>query len=216
MGNFRTIFFDFDGTLGDTEPDIRDAWQNAIAKLGLSCTHFDEIFRVGPALPETAKMLFPEASDKLRQEIQEAYKSFYDEAVSYRALPYPGIIDTVQTLAADGVKIFTVTNKRLKPARKLLDKFNLSDCCAGLFTPDIIDPEFQFTKTELVRLALRVSCADTPAEVLIVGDTEIDIAAGKAHGLSTCGVTWGYGRRDIIAAAEPDFIVDRADEILTL
>ena len=145
MSRFRTIFFDFDGTLGNTEPDILQAWHNTFEKLELDCPRFKQVFRVGPPLPDAAKMLFPDVSDAFRQKIQETYKAFYDEAETYLALPYPGIIETVKSLAADGVKIFVATNKRLKPARKLMDKFGLSECCAGLVTPDIVDPEHPLT-----------------------------------------------------------------------
>ena len=214
MGSFKTLFFDFDGTLGDTEPDIREAWRQSIAKLGLICDHFDAVFRVGPSLPETARKLFPEASEEMYLTIQETYKSFYDEAGCYTAQPYPGITDAVRQLAECGAKIYVVTNKRLKPSRKLLDKFGLTDVCAGLFTPDII-PGQCLTKTELVNVALRASCEPCPQKVLMIGDTEIDIRAGKANGLSTCAVTWGYGSYDVLTAAEPDFIVDRAEKILT-
>lgn len=216
MSRFRTIFFDFDGTLGDTEPDILQAWHNTFEKLGLDCPRFKQVFRVGPPLPDAAKMLFPDVSDAFRQKIQETYKAFYDDAETYLALPYPGIIETVKSLAADGVKIFVATNKRLKPARKLMDKFGLSECCAGLVTPDIVDPAHPLTKPELVGLTLRISCAPCPRDVLIIGDTEFDIVSGKANGLSTCGVTWGYGCREVLTAARPDFIIDRAASILTL
>ena len=66
MSRFEAIFFDFDGTVADTEPDIRGAWLAAIAELGLTCEHFSKVFRVGPSLPETAAMLFPDADEELR------------------------------------------------------------------------------------------------------------------------------------------------------
>ena len=213
MGRFQTIFFDFDGTLGDTEPDIRQAWRNTLAKHSLDDDRFKQVFRVGPSLHETSKLLFPDATGEFRHVIEETYKSFYDDAETYDAIPYPGITDAVKRLAADGVKMFVVTNKRLKPLRKLVAKFGLNEYCTGLFTPDIFDPEHPFSKPELVKLALRVANPPCPADVLIVGDTEIDILSGKASGLSTCGVTWGYGSREVIAGSNPDFIIDNAASI---
>lgn len=216
MSDFRTVFFDFDGTIADTEPDIRGAWQNAIASLNLQCDHFDTTFRVGPSLPETALMLFPEVSNEFRNLIMQAYKNFYDEADDYSACPYPGMIEAFKELAYSGKRIYVVTNKRLKPTSKLLKKFDLLDCCAGMFTPDIISPEYLLSKPDLVGLAFRQSCTPLPSQVLMVGDTEIDILSGKQHALSTCGVTWGYGRPGKLGNANPDFIVHTADELLKL
>ncbi|MCI5779877.1 MAG: HAD hydrolase-like protein [Lentisphaeria bacterium] len=213
---FYSIFFDFDGTIGDTERDIRGAWLSGFAELGLSCARFDSIFRVGPSLPDTAKKLFPEASETQLQEIMAAYKRFYDDADDYSALPYPGMIEAMSELAHDGCKIYIVTNKRYKPALKLVRKFGLTELCSGLFTPDAVSPETPLTKTELVGIALRVSCAPLPSRILMVGDTEIDIRSGRVHGLTTCAVTWGYGNAEKLAAAEPDFLIHAPDELRRL
>ena len=43
----------------------------------------------------------------------------------------------------------------------------------------------------------------------MVGDGDIDIAAGKSAGVITCGVTYGLGNRDDLVAAKPDFIIDK-------
>ena len=72
------------------------------------------------------------------------------------------------------------------------------------------------TKTELVGVALRVSCAPLPSRVLMVGDTEIDILSGRVHGLTTCAVTWGYGPAEKLAAAKPDFLIHAPEELLHL
>jgi phosphoglycolate phosphatase-like HAD superfamily hydrolase len=41
-----------------------------------------------------------------------------------------------------------------------------------------------------------------------VGDMPSDIQAGKAAGTLTCGVFYGYGPKDDILAAEPDWAVE--------
>ena len=212
---FSAIFFDFDGTLGDTDPDIRQAWQNAIKKLGLNCPGFDNIFRVGPSLPDTAKMLFPELDDEKRLLLQNTYKHFYDDAPEYSALPYPGILDVLTRLHNSGVKIYIVTNKRVKPTLKLMKKFQITQICSGMFTPDIVSADIHLTKSELLNLALKISAVD-PQNALMVGDTELDIAAGKNNNVSTCAVTWGYGRTSMLEKADADFTVNTAVELLDL
>ena len=52
------LFFDFDGTLGDTRQGIRNAWKQTIAENGLECPDFDKLFRVGPPADSTAALLF--------------------------------------------------------------------------------------------------------------------------------------------------------------
>ena len=47
----------------------------------------------------------------------------------------------------------------------------------------------------------------------MVGDTEFDIAMGRAAGVATIGVSWGYHPRARLAAAGADAIIDSFDEI---
>ena len=61
MQRRRFCFFDLDGTLADTDPDIRGAWKAALADLGLECPSFDEKFVAGPPIDEMTRILFPGA-----------------------------------------------------------------------------------------------------------------------------------------------------------
>ena len=48
-------FFDFDGTLCDTEADIKSAWRAALRNLGRDCPHFDSVYRTGPTLDQVVR-----------------------------------------------------------------------------------------------------------------------------------------------------------------
>ena len=47
-----------------------------------------------------------------------------------------------------------------------------------------------------------------PNRALMIGDGDIDIEAGKRAGVLTCGVTYGLGDKQALAAASPDFLID--------
>ncbi len=209
----EALFFDFDGTIGATEVDIRAAWLSAINKLELECKDFDRIFRVGPPVRDTAAMLFPEMPSDELAVLVTAYKSFYDEAEIYQAVPYPGVEDMLHKLAENGKKIYIVTNKRIKPLLKLVRQFDLLPLCHGLFAPDIVDPDNHVSKTELLALAVRISgCSRERA--LMIGDTELDIHAAHTNGIAACGVTWGYGSLKNLQTANPEFIVDTPQDLI--
>lgn len=48
---------------------------------------------------------------------------------------------------------------------------------------------------------------------IMVGDTELDIEAGKANHLLTVGVTYGWVTEDRIKQAAPDYLVERPSEL---
>jgi phosphoglycolate phosphatase-like HAD superfamily hydrolase len=53
-----------------------------------------------------------------------------------------------------------------------------------------------------------------PAETLIVGDTELDIQCGKNAGAKTCGVIYGYRKKEQIVKEKPDLIISDLEELI--
>ena len=106
IDRFDLFCFDFDGTIGDTEPDIRNAWLAAIAELGWKADRFDSVFRVGPPLQVTAGLLFPDKTDAERELLQNTYKHFYDDEDNHIALPYPGVIEIIKELYRRNKRIY--------------------------------------------------------------------------------------------------------------
>src|SRR5258705_412999 len=57
-------------------------------------------------------------------------------------------------------------------------------------------------------------CHIIPSECLMIGDTRIDIIAGKAAGMKTAGFAGGFRGRAELEAAGADYIFDHYDELL--
>ena len=54
-------FFDFDGTLCDTEEDIKNAWRATIRELGLDLAPFEMLYVTGPSLDDMVRTMWPES-----------------------------------------------------------------------------------------------------------------------------------------------------------
>ena len=67
---------------------------------------------------------------------------------------------------------------------------------------------------KLVEAARRLDLS--PTEVLYVGDSVHDVAAGAAAGMRTIGAAWGPFPRADLEAARPDVIADTPDEVLAI
>jgi len=50
--------------------------------------------------------------------------------------------------------------------------------------------------------------------IMIVGDMDIDIKAGKLAGIKTCAVTYGMGKKDSIIKSDPDFVINSIKYII--
>jgi phosphoglycolate phosphatase-like HAD superfamily hydrolase len=65
-------------------------------------------------------------------------------------------------------------------------------------------------------LAALAALACPPEQTLMVGDTAADVLAGKAAGLKTCAVTYGYGAVRELQQCAPDYRIGTFSELLPL
>lgn len=210
----RFWFFDLDGTLADTDADIRLAWKAAIADMGLSCPGFDERFVAGPPIEEMARSLFPGVcTDALVLGLREAFGRRYDESGFPSTREYPGVVDRVRAIRADGARVFIVTNKRYAGAKAMAAKFGWTDLFEGLYAGDMHkdDPAIgKMRKPELLARVMREVGAE-PGQSALVGDTRSDFEAARANGVESVGVAWGYGTPEELA--EADRLARKPEEI---
>ena len=193
-------FFDLDGTLARTGEDIIAAWKRSIADLGRECPRFDEVFTIGPTLEKVVYDLFDDASPELVAQMVERFRPNYDESGFPNTVPYPGVPERLAALKADGAKLYIVTNKRHAPTQGIVRKFGWDAIFDGVWSFDSF-PGVKYRKPDLIAHLLKELAID-PADAVMVGDTKGDVDAGRANGLRTVGVTWGYGSREELADAD--------------
>ena len=196
----RHWFFDFDGTLARTGEDIILAWKKTIDDMGLSCPHFDDVFTIGPNIEKVTYELFENATPELVAEITERYRPNYDDSGFPNTAPYPGIPEKLQALKDKGAKIYIVTNKRHSATQKIVKAMGWGGFFDGVWSFDSF-PGIKYKKPELLARLLKDMNIES-SDAVMVGDTKGDIDAGKANGLRTIGVAWGYGSREELAEAD--------------
>ena len=196
----KFVFFDLDGTLADTDADIRGAWKAALADLGLSCPGFNATFVAGPPIDEMTRRLFPDRfTTALADAIRDGFARHYDRDGFPRTREYPGVMDEVRRLKAEGRVVAIVTNKRFAGATAMARHFGWDQVFDGVFAGDMEAPKVR--KPELLRRVLaRYGAA--PGDCALVGDTASDFEAAAANGVRSIAVAWGYGRPDELAQAD--------------
>ncbi len=195
-------FFDLDGTLADTDRDIREAWKAALRDLGLDCPRFDEVFVAGPPIDEMTRRLFPDRfTPALADDVRRLFASHYDGDGFPNTYEYPGVLDEVRAVAAAGATAAIVTNKRHAGATAMARRFGWNGVFAGGVWSGDMFPGRKLAKTELLAEVMRRLGA-APRESVMVGDTASDFEAARANGVFSVGVEWGYGRPDELAEAD--------------
>ena len=201
-------FFDLDGTLARTGEDIIVAWKGALTELGRDMSRFDSVFKIGPTLEKVVYELYDDATPELVADLLARFKPLYDESGFPNTVPYDGVPEQLTALKAAGSKIYIITNKRHVPTQGIAKKFGWDRLFDGIWSYDSL--EVKYKKPDLLARLLKELSVD-PAEAVMVGDTKGYVESGRANGMATVGVTYGYGSREELSAA--DAIFDRAFDI---
>ena len=211
----RHWFFDLDGTLCDTEEDIKGAWRSTIRELGLDLAPFEMLYTTGPAIDDMVRLMWPEsADDALVAAVRAAFVRHYDASGFPATEPYPGIVPRLEALRSAGARIFIVTNKRYSATCALVAKLGWETLFDGVYSSDKYKdgPIGKLKKPSLLAQAMKEQGA-APEDSVMVGDTHLDIEAGRANAVATVGVTWGYGSREELERAAADRLVDVPEDI---
>ncbi len=182
-----TIFLDLDGTLTDPKPGITGAVRHALDTLGLDSFTADQLeWVIGPPLLDSFTKLG--ASDP--HQAFALYRAHYTDGGLYDCTIYDGIHDALETLAAAGHRLFLATAKPIAYATRITAHFGLDPHMEQQFGPDL-DATFN-DKGDLLRHALGLTGID-PQDAIMVGDRQSDFTAAKVNGMTSLGVSWGYG-----------------------
>lgn len=217
MNKLSAVLFDLDGTLIDTAPDFVRILNAQRARYQLPALAYETIRAVvsagARAMVQTGFPDVPVESaefDALRQEFLQAYSA---ELVVETRL-FPGMESLLAELEARGIPWGIVTNKGRTYSAPLLRGLNLEQRCAVLVCPDDV------SKTKPDPEPLLLACHQLgiePSSAIYVGDHLRDIQAGKAAGMPTVAVGFGYiGADEDIRDWAADHLVHTVAELHTL
>jgi phosphoglycolate phosphatase len=191
------IFFDLDGTLTDPKPGITRSIQYALGKLDLPIPPEDELtWCIGPPLRGSMKKLL--GSDELADRGVALYRERFSDIGLFENEVYPGIEDTLSTLARSGRRMFVATSKAHIFADRIIDHFKLRVYFERVFGAELDGTHSD--KSELLGHALQ-SVAVDPSQAIMIGDRSFDIVGARTNGMTAVGVLYGYGSEAELRAA---------------
>ena len=214
---YKVCIFDLDGTIADTVESIAHVGNQTLRAFGLpEIPVKDYNFYAGDGADVQVKRMLAAVpgGDKVDyEEVRTQYRKWFAENPFYHVKPYDGILELLEGLKAQGIKIAVLSNKPHGAAGEVVHK---------IFGQDMFH-KIQGQTSEIPRkpspigaLAVAKEFGALPQECLYCGDTNTDMDTGKAAGMFTIGVTWGFRPRTELEEHHADKIVDQPSEILEL
>jgi pyrophosphatase PpaX len=212
MAAILTVLFDLDGTLIDSVRLILDSYHHTLATHGLP-PRTDEEWLAGVGTPLTAQFSAWRDDPGTLEALIATYREYNLKHHDRMVTVYPGVVDLVRGLKAEGISTGLVTSKNRSGAVRGLALAQLEHLMDVMVCADEVDnPK---PHPEPVEKAVRLLRADRRS-TLYVGDSVHDMHSGRAAGVRTGAVLWGPFGRSHLEGARPDYWLERPEELLTL
>ena len=178
MSTPKAFIFDLDGTLVDALPDIRANANRALKALGYEFElSLDEARpHVGGGAQKLAAGVLGKAMDDPdTMALYHAFADIYEQHPADFGAPFPGVMETLQTLKEKGIRLSCVTAKPAKARIKVLESMGIIP-----YLDHALSPEDGFAKKPAPDMLLECCrvMGVASSETVMVGDTRYDIEAG--------------------------------------
>ena len=209
----RTVLFDLDGTLVDSAPDLAGATNEMLVARGLPEVPFE---RLRPMVGAGARGMMGVAFGVSPKEmtfpaLRDEFFDRYERRLLRATRPFDGVVAMLQALLDDGLSWGIVTNKSERFALPLARGLGWSECAAVVGGDTT--PHSKPHPEPLLEAARRAGVA--PGECVYVGDDARDVLAGRAAGMPTIAVRWGYlGDGEPIEAWGADVVLDTPGQVV--
>ncbi len=209
MKKISLIVYDFDGTLVDTLDDIAFSVNLTLKELGQSPLDKEVVKTcVGQGVVMLMTQALNGSGEKDIDNAVRLFRQHYANHLMDNSRFYPDCRETIDFFSAKKQAI--CSNKPEDFVRKILASL---DCLAPF--PSIIGGDsFKTRKPDPEGLNHLLTRYDlSPDEVVMVGDSAVDIETGKNANVHTCAVTYGMGDLKAIQSLKPDWIIDGIAEL---
>jgi phosphoglycolate phosphatase len=227
--SYQCLLFDLDGTLVDSRADLINSVNLMLGELGrrtlpdarvLSFVGEGARTLVERALKADQNCATPnhdanhDANHDSGCDVDRALEVFrrhYREHLLDQTRVYPGVEQTLARLCH--IPKAVVTNKSYEFTVPLLEGVGLSSYFEVVIGGDSL-PERKPSPLMLFEAANR--CGVQASECLMVGDSRVDVEAGRAAHMKTCGFIPGFRGRTELVEAGVDYVIERFSELCAL
>jgi phosphoglycolate phosphatase len=205
----RGVVFDLDATLIDSHEAIYLSFRHTYEKLGLPTLSFDEVRKVvGYGLSQTFRELLGEERVPIALGL---FRQKYEEIFREHTHLLPGAREVLEALYARGIQLAIATNKLGRFSREIFRHFGLDQ----LFTAIVGDEDVAQNKPYPDMLLFAIEKMGLrKEEVIMVGDSLIDVKTAQNAGVRVFAIATGITPREDLERAQPTWVFDKLIDLL--
>ncbi len=197
----KTILFDLDGTLIDTNELIIGSFQYTFDHYGVKFTREEIMQFNGPPLKETFRIHGGDRAEEMTNTYRTHNISNHDLYVK----AFPHVVEVVEKLHTLGYKLGIVTTKMQPTVDMGLKLTGIDRFFDTVVTyNDVTHPK---PHPEPVIKAMDALGGKADSTIMI-GDNYHDILSGKNAGVQTAGVAWAHKGRETLEAHNPTYMLE--------
>jgi len=213
----RAIIFDLDGTLLDTLQDLGEA-MNAVLDEHNFPGHpvSDYRFFVGEGMEDLVRKVLPEqekGNEALIEKMVEKMRKEYCRRWSRHSRPYPGVPEMLERLEGCALPKAVLSNKPHhfveEMVKKLLGTWSFAVVQGAL-------PGIPLKPDPAAALEIAREMKIPPGEIILAGDSGIDMQTAESAGMYGAGVLWGFRDADELLAAGARTLLSHPRELFEL
>ena len=210
----KLVIFDLDGTLLNTISDLGSACNYALKKNGYSEHSLSAYnYMVGNGVRKLLERAAPDATEEQVDRLFADFREYYDEHCTDMTRPYPGIEGLLRDLQSQGVKIAVASNKYQGAVEKIIGHY-FGDIEFAAVRGE--QPGYPRKPDPSILFAILNECPTPKQEVLMVGDSAVDMETARRACVESAGVTWGFRPASELRKACADHIISDTAEIAVI
>lgn len=214
---YKVCILDIDGTLLDSVESIAYVGNHVLKTYGLTPQPVSSYnYFAGDGANETVRRSMIAAGDEALTHFEEGcilYRALFAKDPMYKVTAFDGMPETLRELKKRGIRLAVLSNKPHDAAVRAIETIYGKDCFDVIIgqqdgIPRKPAPEGAWMIADQFDVR--------PEECMYVGDTDTDMQTGKAAGMMTIGVTWGFRDREELEEHHADIIIDHPLDLLLI
>jgi len=203
----KVIIFDFDGTLADTIDILLSITNRLSAEFGFKSATKEELAQLSNLNSWQILQYSGISIFKFPLLIRRLKAELHSEVPNIQL--FPGIKEVLLELKKRGFQLGIITSNSRENVLGSLEKNGLQDTFTFIYSGST------FGKHKVINKWLRIENIHTE-KVVYVGDEVRDIDAAKKTGIKVIAVGWGFNSQEALAAQNPDFLIERPQELIEI